>query len=496
MRTGHRLIAIARGAALALAVLFAAAFVWVALSRVAYPFDLEWMEGAELTHSRELLAGRAIYRAPSADFIAFGYQPLYPAVVACLGRVFGLNPWTGRVVSIASTLVLASLVARVTVRETKSAFFGAMGAGLCLASYPVTGFWFDLVRVDSLFLALLFGALCVAHESSSRYGWLLTALLLFAAYKAKQLALPFFVVPLPGLVRQSKSRAILFAVASVAFIVADRVVGDALTGGWYSFFVAKIPTGQPYDWRRITVGFWVRAMAQMPVVMVAATLDCARAVRRRPPLGALGDTWRLAAFVGIAVTLAAWARPGGASNNFLTTYLFAIPPALRELHRRSTIDSSARALPFALLAAQFLALAYDPREIVPTSAQVSAGRAFIARLERVPGPVLVPEHPWYAVLAGKEPSYHSNALWELRRTIGEDRWPADLRARIATGQYAAIFTAFSVEDPDLGSYPPELAASYRIVDRMAPDAAPAGAFSGKRGTSPRFAYLYGGAPPP
>src|SRR5579872_4504024 len=137
-------VRVARAVALGLSALFFLAFAWVALARLAYPFDLEWMEGAQLTHARELLAGRALYRAPSADFIAFGYQPLYAAVVAATGAIVGLAPANGRAVSVLATLLVAWLLARIAERETGSRTYAALAAGLCFAAYPVTGFWFDL----------------------------------------------------------------------------------------------------------------------------------------------------------------------------------------------------------------------------------------------------------------------------------------------------------------------------------------------------------------
>ena len=60
----------------AVAALHVLAFLAVALSRVAYPYDLEWMEGGQLVQSYEILAGHFPYQAPSADYIAFLYDQL------------------------------------------------------------------------------------------------------------------------------------------------------------------------------------------------------------------------------------------------------------------------------------------------------------------------------------------------------------------------------------------------------------------------------------
>ena len=58
--------------------------------RVAFPFPLEWMEGASLQHALWLARGRLPYAAPSGELIAYLYPPLayapWAAVSALLGR--------------------------------------------------------------------------------------------------------------------------------------------------------------------------------------------------------------------------------------------------------------------------------------------------------------------------------------------------------------------------------------------------------------------------
>src|SRR5690348_1839440 len=90
----------------ALAVLVAACayavVAWLFVRRLFYPYDLEWMEGGMLCHALRLLEGKPIYAAPSVDFIPYLYTPLYPALLAALGRVVGLGYLLARLVSIGS----------------------------------------------------------------------------------------------------------------------------------------------------------------------------------------------------------------------------------------------------------------------------------------------------------------------------------------------------------------------------------------------------------
>jgi hypothetical protein len=55
----------------AAAVGYLAVYVAIALLRIRYPFDLEWMEGALIDHVRRIVDGQPIYVGPSLDFIPF-----------------------------------------------------------------------------------------------------------------------------------------------------------------------------------------------------------------------------------------------------------------------------------------------------------------------------------------------------------------------------------------------------------------------------------------
>ena len=317
----------------ALAVAHVVAFLCVALLRWRYPYDLEWMEGGQLVQSYEILAGRFPYRAPSADYIAFPYQPLYAAVVAALGWIFGLSLPLARAVSIASTLACAGLVGRAVWRETGDRAYGLLAAATVLALYRVVGFWFDLARVDSLFMALLVGALYAGRYVEGAWRSCLTSAALFVlAYKTKQLALPFCVLVPPLLSARSRRAAWAFIPLVLLPLAVDFWLSQRASDGWFSFYVNQVPRAQPYQLSRVIRFPWIVAV-QIPVLVGLAAADAARNVRRRPWRAHLSDVWTLATIVGAAVAVAAWARPGGYANNMMTMYIFAVIPGFVALHR-------------------------------------------------------------------------------------------------------------------------------------------------------------------
>lgn len=74
-------------------------FLFVALSRIRYPFAIEWVEGNTFLHVLRVLQGKPIYVAPSYDFIPMIYTPLYYYVSAPVAIATGNIMIAMRVVS-------------------------------------------------------------------------------------------------------------------------------------------------------------------------------------------------------------------------------------------------------------------------------------------------------------------------------------------------------------------------------------------------------------
>jgi len=108
-----------RPARLLLVIVSAAALTNLAFAvarRLAYPYDLEWMEGGMLGHALRLLEGEPLYAEPSARFVSFAYTPLYPIVLRLLAPVAGVGYLPARAVSVAA-FAAALVVAYAFVRR-------------------------------------------------------------------------------------------------------------------------------------------------------------------------------------------------------------------------------------------------------------------------------------------------------------------------------------------------------------------------------------------
>src|SRR6185369_2073503 len=104
-------------------------------------------------------------------------------------KVTGLGYAPLRAVSFASSLGAALVLFALVRRETRSLFAGALSACLFAATYRLSGTWFDLARVDALFLFLLLCAVLALRAASSLRAHVLAGLLLYLAFMAKQTAM-------------------------------------------------------------------------------------------------------------------------------------------------------------------------------------------------------------------------------------------------------------------------------------------------------------------
>src|SRR5579862_6252659 len=195
------------------------AYLFVALSRLDYPFALEALEGNSLVEVHRILAGQPLYSAPSVGYVPDGYPPLYFYVSAAVARVLGASYLTLRLVSLASSLACFALLARLVQRETGSIAAGAGAAGVFAATYFAAGDWLDIGRVDSLFLALSIGALYAVRWMRRTPGAVGAGILLAAAALTKQTGLAELVVPAVALLGPRRG------LARVAGLTALTVVG-------------------------------------------------------------------------------------------------------------------------------------------------------------------------------------------------------------------------------------------------------------------------------
>jgi len=436
--------------AIALGIAYVVAFVAVAVLRLTYPFELEWMEGESLAHLDRVLHGLPLYAKPSLEFTPFIYPPLYFTVVAWVARVIGPGLSALRLVSLAASLgTLALVYAYVRSASTRRGP-AVLAACLFAAAYRQGGAWLDLGRVDALFLCLM-AAGAVAARRPGR-AWLAGAAagVLFAlAALTKQSAL-FIAAPVAAaLLVADWRRGVAFVAAFAALFGGAVLALDRASGGWFRFYVFDLPRDHPIIGQLLR-GFWIQDL--MGPLGIAVALGAAHffAAPARP-------RWRALVLDGVlcaALVLTGYAtrvRVGSFINVVLPAYLgvsllFGLGLATLASRRGTGADARrAEAFVALLVVAQLALLAYKPWQQLPSAADRAAGEQIVESLRRVSGDVWVPRHPYLAAMAGKPWVAHELALQDVLRPVDT---PAarELREEIVAAARARRFALVVLDD--------------------------------------------------
>lgn len=419
--------------------------------RISYPFELEWIEGSTVDHIRQILATGQLYVAPSIEFIPNIYTPLYFYVAAVFAKVFGIGLFAPRLVSFLSSLGCGALIFSIVRRETHDRFAAIIGACLFIATFRIGGAWFDVARVDALYLFFTLAAFYVVRFYPSAQGYIFAALLVTLAFLTKQSGL-IACLPLVLYVFYLNRRlGLVFTFALIALLVTSTLGLNYLSDGWYGFYVFEI-ISQHAVVKSSLIGFWVSDIRPLYIACVAGLfyliLQTSEADRRRlvfyslMAAGMFGAAW------------SARAHTGGYDNVLLPA--FAVIAVLFGLGLHAALNfasgfasSSADGARVPLLHGfiylvclmQFGTLVYNPLHQIPSAAELDDHRQYVEALRRIEGEVFVPYHGFLPFQAGKRTYAHLGAIADIMRS-GEENAKQKLRDEMtkafAEGKFSAV----------------------------------------------------------
>ncbi|HEV8454081.1 MAG TPA: glycosyltransferase family 39 protein, partial [Gemmatimonadales bacterium] len=255
-----RSVRVLGGIAIGVAAIYPLMYITVALLRVRYPFELEWMEGGTLDHVRRVLNGQPLYVSPSLHFIPFIYPPLFFYVAAVAAKLLGSGFMPLRLVSILASLISLLLIYRIIRRDGTSPVPALLGACLFAASYRQGGAWLDIARVDSLFLCLVLASFfALRRETAPIRSGLFGGTLLVLAFFTKQAGA--FLVPflLVALAATDWRRLVAFSLPLVLLGGGGALLLDRFTGGWFRYYVFELPQHHPIIGQLLR-GFWTSSL--------------------------------------------------------------------------------------------------------------------------------------------------------------------------------------------------------------------------------------------
>jgi hypothetical protein len=464
------------------------------LARAGFPLDLEWMEGGTLLHARRLAAGQTVYVEPSVDFVPFFYTPLYPAVVALLSKVLPEGYLLARAVSIASfagaLVLLGAAAARQvewTSRPARAAAvgIGLGGAGVVAAGFAFAGAFYDLVRADSLLLALEALALYLAYVGRSWKSAAFAGLAIALAFFTKQTASIIGVCVGLGLLVASWRRGLVYGVAAAVPLALGLWLLNVTSDGWFWRYVFEGHQSHEFRWRlafvetppRILRHAWPLYTA---LVLATVGLALARRLRREDAI-----VW-LTALGGTAAALVGFGTQWAFDNAFIPAIYFpafaaaALGGRLAVHGAESNRGGAVAVAALSAVALAAAALRVGPPDFdrwVPGSRDRAAAGRLIETLRALPGELFIPFHPYYAVLVGKRPYVHRMGVWDVASFYGR---PRGLDEAIATGRFDHVVLDWKSQPWEW----PGIDAQYRPVHELREGEDSVRMFSGAE-TSPR-----------
>jgi hypothetical protein len=482
-------------------------------ARFGYGYDLEWMEGGMLVHAYRMVRGLPIYRAPSLDFIPYLYTPLYPAVLAVIGSVTGIDYQLGRAVSIGAFGVVAALAIAAPLREADPERRPVALAGACLAiggmaaAYPWTEGWYDIARSDTMLCAMLavgaFG-LRTALDAPNRAD---TFWRPDVAAWAAVLGLAFFVKQTAVIFVAGGGLAVLLFRwrALPAYVVTAGIVGlggtlilNVATDGWFWRYIFEYhqrhPTSPELFWKAFGA-IWNHLPVATSILGASLLASAAARLSGRVEHASIDGTLFWVVMTATATLAAATGRTtrwAGFNGYMPLIFIGHIATAVGLVALERVARAWSRSLGWVVATAaltifgmHLLDHQWETSTYVPSSADRKAGDRLLERLRALDGPIFSPSFPWYARLAGSEPTTHRMGIKDTTRLSParctdkkrreqlicpelppEARQVAGLPERLREGEFGAVLMGY--RDRRLYRH----MSKYRFVETYGPNQRP------------------------
>jgi hypothetical protein len=376
---------LARATIVVLAIAQLALYLVLAVRTIGYPYPLEWMEGGTVDVVERVSNGLPLYTRPTASYVPYIYPPLYYWVSAQAARIVGSGFVAPRLVSFLSICTVFVLIAAIIRRNGGDWIASLAGAALFAGTYESAERWFHLARVDSLFLALLLGGMCVLQSGSGMLSATAAGVLFALAFVTKQTTLlvvaPFVLVAALRGAKRPLAAALVFG----TLVGATNIVMNARTDSWWHYFMYQLPLMHGPAVHG-SYWFWRYDMAPvLPFALIATGVLLAAALMK----GAA--QWRWVGGMCIGAIAASWLarlHSGGAANSLMPAYAalaVAMPLAIGAFGGVWRLTASV------MLILQLGLLLHTWTGKMPTEADRVAGAQYEEFLRRVDGDVIV----WY-----------------------------------------------------------------------------------------------------
>ncbi len=367
------------------------------------PFPVETMETGMAEMATKAAAGQPIYAAPAMDYIAYPYGPLGPRVASWLMGLSLGSLQAMRVVNaggMAVAVVLVYLLARAWKLPRVLALFAAAWP---LLANEMTGYFFGVGKSDGLMLALIVAAMLAMARGRSWPSAALAGAALGLALAVKQSALAYGLV-LAAVLALTQWRRALVMLGAMA-LAAWLMIGLPILQGdhWMAFYLFEAPSQYPHAPGSPLV---------MPRALLARDLGVVALALAAPPwLWLIGERRRavhvLAVLLAGVVPSLLLLTQGTFANSLIpaTAVLGVVAMMTLQLGiaalTKPGVPRWHAGLVWAGMALQLLAMIHNPFKSVPTAQARGEWQAMVNWIRAAPAPVVLPDEPFTARLAGQ-----------------------------------------------------------------------------------------------
>lgn len=443
-----------------------------------------------MVHVQRLLDGQSLYVTPSLNFIPFIYSPLYFHVSSLFAHVTGNSFLPLRLVSLLSSLGCLAFIFMIVHRRTSSLYASFIASCLFSATFRISGSWFDIARVDSLFLFLLLASIYTFDSPRLLTRSFVSPALLFLSFFTKQTALIVAVcLSAAVLFTHKRSERFWFPLSFSLLIVGSFVLMNTLTAGWYKYYVFDLPAQHDIV-NSLLVGFWTRDIAQplaialcvcvIPFLSVGTATNSKtdRVIRDIFILGSLFMASYLSRI-----------HSGGYNNVLMPVYAgiavyfgIGLALSLKEMGK----DENIKTVVVLATALQFVNLFYSPRQQIPSPMDRRQGEKLQQLISSFKGEVYVSDHPWYSGNLNKPSQAQDMAVRDVIRASGSGQWKQVLEQDMATAVAEMRYEAFIVDFKEFVLRVPDFEAHYELIEANLSGSA----FHPVTGWDRRPTYLY------
>lgn len=448
------------------ALLFLASYLVVALTRISYPFELDYMEGGHVAHVQQILDGKPLYDTPSLDWVAFCYSPLYFYVSSWLACVVGNGFLPLRLVSLISSLGCFAFIFLIVHRRTASLSASFVASCLYAATFYYSGRWFDLGHVDSLFVFFLLSGLYAFDSTNVIARSIVSPALLFLSFFTKQPALVVAIgLSIAAFLTRRRFERYLFAMVFGLLVLGSFALMDGFRTQWYSYYVFALPRQHGFSRPRIGL-FWVEDLPRLGIALcfcyVAFVAVCARNSkydRIIQDILIFGSLF-LASYTA-RLHIGSWLNVLMPLYAGVAIYFgVGLSHSLERLGRIPWL----RLLLIVAAVLQFLNLFYLPQDQIPSLADREEGERLLNHIGGIKGEVYWADNPWYLHMLGRPMQSHVVGLVDIVRARWSEEWKlkleGEMRAAVTSGKYEAFvsdFRDFTLRVPEFDTY-------YELVD--------------------------------